>query len=443
MSNALPRSATTVALLADIPSTGHVGETGARRFAMTGDDVGARSAAFVLFAKEEVRAGRRVVALYPAWQSTDARKAVDFARAALRTDHIAGISVDLSPLALSLIADQLAYLAPYLPPGMVAALSTELPKHLLAGAWLRTVSGLSTLPTSLRQHMGSYAPTVSFLAYCAPSAQVGRLRPSDAISVPFRPVQPVQLLCSTPDPSITRVFDENLPQAIQPVATRTLPVQPLGSTYWGTHKYVEFVALSAHPQALAYAAGALRATECTWCGEPVTATPCPFCRGVGSGDPAAAHHPGPSAQATHTSQSAPAPASRNGVHAPQGPFAPRGVPSGAQAPVAPSPPPGTPPPTDPAPRRPPNLQGNTGPQAPRPPQVGPVGQATTSPWSAPPHRTGPNPPIGAGAPPGAPRTDPPPVPAHGHRPSAPPNPSEGDANPDGPPRTESPRTYSR
>lgn len=279
MSRALPRSATTVALLADIPSTGHVGDAGAQRFPMRGGDVSERSAAFVAFAREQINAGRKVVALYPAWQSADAERAVNFARGSMRTDHIAGISVDLSPLALSLIADQVAYLAPYLPPGMVAALSDELPRHLLAGAWLRTVSGLSTIATSVRQHVGSYAPSVSFLAFCAPTRQVGRLRAPDvARALPFRPVQPVQLLCSTPDPAITGVFDDNLPQAIQPVATRTLPAQPLGPVYWGTAKYVEFVALSAHPQALAYAASSIRASTCSWCGESVSARSCPFCR---------------------------------------------------------------------------------------------------------------------------------------------------------------------
>ncbi|MFI6575051.1 hypothetical protein ACIBFB_04565 [Nocardiopsis sp. NPDC050513] len=300
MSHAPPRSTTTVALLADIPSTGHVGEVQARRFPMHGDGIGERSAAFVDFAREEVTAGRKVVALLPAWQSADAERAVNFARASLRTDHVAGVTVDLSPLALSLVADQLAYLAPYLPPGMVAALCEELPRHVLAGAWLRTVAGLSAIPTSLRQHVGSFAPSVSFLAYCAPTPQVGRLRPADiAGSLPFRPVPPVQLLYSTPDPGITGVFDDHLPQAIQPVATRSLPAQPLGPAYWGTGKYVEFVALSAHPQALAYAASAIRASACSWCGEPMAAERCPFCSATAARVPSPQTSPGPSAPHAH------------------------------------------------------------------------------------------------------------------------------------------------
>ncbi|WP_116244296.1 hypothetical protein [Nocardiopsis sp. FIRDI 009] len=316
MSNALPRSATTVALLADIPSTGHVGDARAHRFPLHGEGIGERSAAFVAFAHEEVSAGRKVIALHPAWRAADAQRAINFARASLRTDHIAGIAVDLSPLALSLVADQLAYLAPYLPPGMVAALCDELPKHILAGAWLRTVSGLSTIPTSLRQHVGSFAPSVSFLAYCAPTPRVGRLRPADVPgSLPFRPVPPVQLLSSTPDPGITGVFDDHLPQAIQPVATRSLPAQPLGPRYWGTGKYVEFVALSAHPQALAYAASSLRTATCSWCGEPMTAGRCPFC----------------AATAAHGNAAPPAPptTARTLAPAPQHPPPPVAPPPGA------------------------------------------------------------------------------------------------------------------
>lgn len=280
MSRALPRSATAVALLADIPSTGHVGEVRAQRFAMHGDGIGERSAAFVDFARARSEAGQKVVALYPSWQAETAVRAVNFARGATRNDHVAGVAVDLPPLALSLVADQLTYLTPYVPPGVVAALSDELPKHLLAGAWLRSVSNLASFPVSLRQQMGSLAPSVSYLAYCAPERNLERMRPSEvARTLPFRPVRPVQLLCSTPDPAITGIFDDSLPRAIAPVATRRLPAQPLGSVYWGTSKYVEFVALSAHPQALAYAASSLRTALCTWCGEPTRSRPCPFCAG--------------------------------------------------------------------------------------------------------------------------------------------------------------------
>ena len=328
MSTALPRSATAVALLADVPSTGHVGEARAQRFTMHGDGIGERSAAFVAFARQQLAADRKVVALYPAWRRDDAQRAVNFARGALRTDHIAGVPMDLAPLALSLVADQLAYLAPYLPPGMVAALSVELPRHLLAGAWLRTVSGLETIPTSVRQHMGSYAPAVSFLAYCAPAPRVERLRPAEvARRLPFRPVQPVQLLYSTPDPSLTRVFDDNLPQAIQPVATRSLPAQPLGPAYWGTAKYVEFVALSAHPQALAYAAGAVRASVCSWCGEPMAGSPCPFCASASARSPLRTRIP--------TAADGHRPASGTGTWtAPHGNGHPPGAPKAAARPPA-------------------------------------------------------------------------------------------------------------
>nr|WP_236574715.1 hypothetical protein [Nocardiopsis sp. FR26] len=433
MSTALPRSATTVALLADIPSTGHVGEAGARRFAMRGEGIGERSSAFVAFARQETDAGRKVVALYPAWRSSDAERAVNFARGALRTDHIAGIGVDLSPLALSLVADQLAYLAPYLPPGMVAALSDELPRHLLAGAWLRSVSGLSTIPTSMRQHMGSYAPSVSFLAYCAPTRQVGRMRPSDvARSLPFRPVQPVQLLCSTPDPAITGPFDDNLPQAIQPVAARTLPAQPLGPEYWGTAKYVEFVALSAHPQALAYAASSLRSSPCSWCGEPVSAPRCPFCAATAAGGGRAARRTTPrrTAREREPDRAAPRP------HAP--------APAPPTGPARPASGPADPGPLYPAPgtARPDHGTGDFG-AAPGPP--GAARPATRPPFPSPglPGPPGPAAPAGPSGPFGP---DHPSGPEHSLSPRSanpPGHAPEGPPLADRVPRSEEPRTYSR
>ncbi|GAA3725764.1 hypothetical protein [Salinactinospora qingdaonensis] len=283
MTSARPRSVSTVALLADIPGTGHLGDAQAWRFGMRGDDLTQEWGDFVDFSRGQMAAGRKIVALYPKWQSEAAWRAIQFARGTLRTDHIAAVGVDLAPLTISLLADQLAYLSPYLPAGMVAALAEELPKHMVGGAWLRRVSNLETLPTSVRQHMGSYAPGVSFLAFCAPVPRVGRLRKGDvAANLPARPTDPVQMLWAAPAEVDTSAFESLVSPSLRPVAVRALSEQPLGTTYWGSTKYVEFVAFSAHPQALTYVVNSIRPTSCAWCSEQVTATYCPFCGAVNS-----------------------------------------------------------------------------------------------------------------------------------------------------------------
>ncbi|GAA2003008.1 hypothetical protein GCM10009799_32670 [Nocardiopsis rhodophaea] len=281
----------TVALLADIPTTGQLGDTCARRFALPGDSrrmfspkaTGTvsldTSAEFIDFATDRVGAGQKVIALYPAWRAETAERTIHFARGALRTDHIAAVSLDLSPLAVSLLADQLAYLAPYLSAGVTAAMASELPKHMLAGAWLRSVGSLATLPTSVSQHLGSYVPGVAFMAYCAPEQRVIQVRHGAdlAENIPHHPREPVQLLYTVPESLRTTFLDDQLLPALNPDRSLPLPPQQLAAEYWGTPAHIEFVAFSAHPRALSDSLTELVSTLCTWCRERITTRVCPFC----------------------------------------------------------------------------------------------------------------------------------------------------------------------
>ncbi|CAM4023776.1 hypothetical protein [Nocardiopsis rhodophaea] len=280
-----------VALLADIPTTGQLGDTCARRFPLPGQSrrmfspkaTGTvsldTSEEFIDFATDRLGAGQKVIALYPSWRAETAERAIHFARGALRTDHIAAVGLDLSPLAVSLLADQLAYLAPYLSAGVTAAMASELPKHMLAGAWLRSVGSLATLPTSVSQHLGSYVPGVAFMAYCAPKQRVIQVRPGADLAedIPHHPRTPVQLLYSIPESLRTTFLDDHLLPALNPDRSLPLPPQQLAAEYWGTPAHIEFVAFSAHPRALSDSLTELVSTICTWCRERITTRVCPFC----------------------------------------------------------------------------------------------------------------------------------------------------------------------
>ncbi|QBI53173.1 hypothetical protein [Streptomonospora litoralis] len=347
------RSASVVALLADIPSTGHLGGSQAQRFTLDGHDLAEQSGAFVDYARYHAAGGVRVVALYPRWRAERARRAVAFARGAMREDTVAAVGVDLSPLALSLIADQLAYLCPYLPAGIIAGLADELPRHTLAGGWLRNVANLATIPISVPQHLGSFAPGVTYLALCSPVPQVTRVAKGETASVsqlPFRPQEPVQVLHSSGANFDTAAFEEQFLPSLQAVAARRLPAQPLGPLYWGSPKYVEFVAFSAHPRALTEPARAVRPTRCTWCGEPTVWAVCRFC-GAANSVPAQNPRTGgrPSAPAP-----APGPQHSAPPAAPAGSGQPPSAPPAQPRPAAPAPPAPTPgsSPQPTAPRRP-------------------------------------------------------------------------------------------
>nr|WP_246421943.1 zinc ribbon domain-containing protein [Nocardiopsis mwathae] len=393
-------------MLADIPSTGHLGSSQAQRFALAGDDHAARSAEFLDFTAHHIAQGRKVVALYPAWRADEAVRTIRFARGALRTDHIAAVSADLSPLALSLMADQLAYLAPYLPSGIIAALAKELPEHMLAGGWLRSVGNLSTIPITLKQHLGSFAPKVKFLAFCAPIPRVGRVKRMDpAPNIPFRPIDPVQMLYSAGDDIDTDTFDQQFIPVIRTDSTRKLPTQPLGKEYWGSSKYVEFVAFSAHPNALTQPARSIRPVTCSWCGEQVAGGHCPFCGAANQmpvgrppGYSRAGNVPPPVNTQPHSRGSGPAQAALDRYRRQQtAPQAPR--PHSNTAPQQPpQPAPGRPPQRapaahPPAPQVPPGPAGPPGPSAPpRPPGPPPRNQTAQPPAPLPhgrsPHEAG-------------------------------------------------------
>ncbi|MDA8372087.1 MAG: hypothetical protein M0026_19785 [Nocardiopsaceae bacterium] len=281
MSSARPRSVSVVAILADIPSTGHLGGIQAERFTLGGADLAAQSGGFVDYARRHTDQGHKIVALYPGWKRERAQRAIRFARGAVRSDTIADIAIDLPPLALSLLADQLAYLAPYLPSGLIAALAYELPEHMLVGGWLKNVGNLANIPVSLGQHIGSYNPKITYLAFRTPVPWVNRVRKADpSPSIPFRPVEPVQLLYSSGEKSGPSAFENRFLPVIRAVSTRSLPPQPLGPEYWGSARYTEFVAFSAHPDALTQPARAVRPTICSWCNDQVAGPLCRFCGAV-------------------------------------------------------------------------------------------------------------------------------------------------------------------
>ncbi|GAB3475926.1 hypothetical protein GCM10027440_08110 [Nocardiopsis coralliicola] len=273
-------SATRVVLLADLPPTGLLGDDRADRFPIDSsepEDPFRAFGPFVEFAGARTGAGGKIVALYPAWREEAASRCIRFARARGLTDDIAAVGLGLGPLALSFLADQLTYLARFLPPGAVAAMARELPHHLLSGACLSSVAGLAALPVTTAQHFGSYLPRRAFLGLCSPAQEVITVEPGELAEVlPPLPGTPVQVVWSAPD-GAGDTFTEDLLPVLRAHATRDVPPQPLAAEYWGTPRATEFVAYSAHPQALTYAARSVRTVECRWCNEAVAEPQCPFC----------------------------------------------------------------------------------------------------------------------------------------------------------------------
>ncbi|MFC7732197.1 hypothetical protein [Actinomadura keratinilytica] len=147
---------TAVVLLGDVPSTQVIQGVSAARLPVADTPEGLL--AFVDQVTHLLSRSGAVVAVYPAAEQPAIGRILRMARGLLRTDRIAGVPLELPPLALSLIADQLAFVARYVSPGIVASIATPLTQRIVAGAWVNSVTKLERVKTGIGKHVTSTCP---------------------------------------------------------------------------------------------------------------------------------------------------------------------------------------------------------------------------------------------------------------------------------------------
>ncbi|MCP9966974.1 hypothetical protein LUX57_19135 [Actinomadura madurae] len=306
--------------------------------------------AFIDQMAHAIRQRGTVLVLYPAWKKTGAQRLVRLARSAMLTDRIAGLALDVPPLALSLIADQLAFASSYARPGVLASLAQRLCENVQAGAWVNSVARMEHIKTGLGAHVSSYLPGAGFAVSTTPHAAVHRISSAKpVVEQMFRPADPVLMLYGDVNGDLDWLQNRLRPTLGAASVTAVAP-QPLSAEYWGTKKYTEFVAFSGHPQALqSLLAGSLYA-PCGWCGEPTALPECPFCFMVQTAHAAAAP-PGAVAAPVAVPAAGPAPAGPPAQPQPQPQPRPPAFRQSAPQPVQPpAPQPVQPPPPSPRPR---------------------------------------------------------------------------------------------
>lgn len=283
-----PRGAgvTAVVLVGDFPDTGIIRATPAQRVPLSGVS---DFPAFLDLVAYGLRERQAIVVLCPSWRSAETVRAVRLARSVLYTDRIACLPLNLPPLAVSLIADQLAFTAAYVRPGALAGLAHRLAAEIHAGAWVNSVARLERVATGFGQHLSSYLPGSGFMVAAAPRQLVHRITSARPIpEIGARPADPVLMMLAHEGGDLGWVERELRP-ALGAVSVTKVPVQPLSHEYWGTKKYAEFVAFSGHPLALEALIRATPFHQCSWCGEPSHVPVCVFC--AMTHDPA--QHAGP------------------------------------------------------------------------------------------------------------------------------------------------------
>lgn len=272
---------TAVLLLGDMPGTGHVAGSSAERVVLKGSGgsgEGIPPEGLLELVRQRLHASGAVVALYPAWRKQPALHALRTVRESLETPLVVAVPSVLPPLGLSLLADQLAYLAPYCPPGVVIALASTLPRGTVTGAWVRSVAGIEHIPASLSDHIASYIPGGGFMVISTPKPVIHRITNTAPVgALPIIPAEPVHLLYAAGEDRDVEWLRARLVPAMRAADVRPQRPQPLSPDYWGTKRFVEFVAFSGHPRSLSVAANALRVRRCRWCEQPIATTTCPFC----------------------------------------------------------------------------------------------------------------------------------------------------------------------
>ncbi|MFI6517195.1 hypothetical protein ACIBF1_16695 [Spirillospora sp. NPDC050679] len=275
-----------VILLGGFPATGVMKQITAQRVDPPSDAQAAPL--FIDAVAAALRDRGAVLVLYPSWRAKQAERLVTLARGALLSDRIAGVPLRLPPLALSLVADQLAFVAMYVQPGMLASLPQRLAENTVAGAWVRSVAHFEHVHIRLGQHVSSYLPGGGFSVVMSPDTDVRRVTSSEPVqSFPRLPPGPMMVLTAQQDGDVDW-FHRSLSPALNAPTILAVEAQPLSAGYWGSKRYLEFVAFSAHPQALQGVLRSMAYKPCRWCGEAIAAPRCPLCLMVQPTPPAEA-----------------------------------------------------------------------------------------------------------------------------------------------------------
>ncbi|MEU9187873.1 hypothetical protein AB0D14_25700 [Streptomyces sp. NPDC048484] len=214
-----------------------------------------------------------VIALYPASAPRDVTRRLHAVRSVLESDRIAVLGLDLPPLGLALLAQQLRQLSVCdFSPGVLASSARLLAHYIYSGALLNSVARLDRIPVSLRSHAKSWVPGAQFAVLATPRPQLVRVGQEELTGPEFGTrmlvapgLLPTDWLTGTLAPA----------WRVQGVATVPLPAD--SARWWGTGKVAEFAAGLHDVSVLYQLVSSVRREECHWCGLELIGDRCGFC----------------------------------------------------------------------------------------------------------------------------------------------------------------------
>lgn len=218
-----------------------------------------------------------VVVLHPAASGTTAPdpavQRLRTARSMLETDRVALLAVDLPPLGLALLAQQLRQLSVCdFSPGVLACAARLLAHYIYSGALLGSVARLDRLPVTLTAHAKSWVPGAQFAVLASPRPRLVRVGQEELPGPEFG----TRMLVAAGQPPSDWVTATLAPTwRVQGVTTVPLP-EPSG-TWWGTTRLAEFAAGLHDVSVLYQLVSSVRRELCRWCGLELIGDRCGFC----------------------------------------------------------------------------------------------------------------------------------------------------------------------
>jgi hypothetical protein len=214
-----------------------------------------------------------VIALHPSSAPSGVIRRLHAVRSVLESDRIAVLALDLPPLGLALLAQQLRQLSVCdFSPGVLASSARLLAHYIYSGALLNSVARLDRIPVSLTSHAKSWVPGAQFAVLATPRPQLVRVGQGELTGPEFGTRMlvaagqlPTDWLTGTLAPA----------WHVQGVATVPLPAE--SARWWGTGKVAEFAAGLYDVSVLYQLVSSVRREECHWCGLELIGDRCGFC----------------------------------------------------------------------------------------------------------------------------------------------------------------------
>lgn len=219
-----------------------------------------------------------LIVVYAAGAPAPVVRRLHTVRSVLESDRIVLLPIDLPPLAVAVLARQLAHLAAAFSPGVVASAARLLTHYLYAGAVLGSVSRLDRVPgtpfAQLAAHVKSWLPGGQFAVLAGPKPELVKV--AEGVTLPG-PTFATGLYVAQGH-LVSEWIERTLVPSWQVEGVAAVPLPADSAGWWATGKVIEFAAGITDPSVLQHVVASVRRDQCPWCRLEIIGDRCVRCQ---------------------------------------------------------------------------------------------------------------------------------------------------------------------